>query len=306
MTGERAPATPARRTGSESVFARRVAGVFATRVLQFGSTIAVAFLLARLLGPEGRGAYSLLLLLPSTLFALAQFGLPSAVTYYAGSGRSLPSLMRIGAGATIGLSVVLVPLTLLVLPALEESVFQAAPGDLLRFALIAFPIQVASSLFGSMLWGRQLVRRYSFILVGQSLASLLAVLLLVGVAGLGVTGALIGQLVVTAASGAMVIWTVRSRAAVEERAEPPRQAAHTRELVAYGLKLYPSAVSTFLSYRSDLFLLGLLLGDAGSIGLYTLAVSLAEITFHVPDAIATILYPRVAGSKREEADSIAP
>ena len=94
MTAQGAGAPPARRTGNESVFARRVAGVFATRVLQFGSTIAVAFLLARLLGPEGRGAYSLLLLLPSTLFALAQFGLPSAVTYYAGSGRSLPSLMR--------------------------------------------------------------------------------------------------------------------------------------------------------------------------------------------------------------------
>ena len=298
-------------TSGASAFTRRVAGVFATRVLQFGSTIAVAFLLARLLGPDGRGAYSLLLLLPSTLFALAQFGLPSAVTYFSGSGSSLASLMRIGAGATIGLSVVLIPLTILALPALERSVFQAAPSDLLRFALIAFPIQLASSLFGSMLWGRQLVRRYSLVLAAQSIGSLLVVLLLVGAAGMGVTGALVGQLVVTGVTAVVVMYSVRQQAAREERAEATtdsarRPAANVRELLGYGIRLYPASISTFLSYRSDLFLLGLLVGDAAQIGLYTLAVSLAEITFHVPDAIATILYPRVAGSDRSEADRIIP
>src|SRR5207249_4857174 len=78
------------------------------------------------------------------------------------------------------------------------------------------------------------------------------------------------------------------------------------ELFSYGLRLYPASISTFLSYRSDLFLLGLLVGDAVAIGLYTLAVSLAELVFHVPDAIATILYPRVASAERAEADRIAP
>ncbi len=287
-------------------FARRVAGVFATRVLQFGSTITVAFLLARLLGPDGRGAYSLLLLLPSTLFALAQFGLPSAVTYYAGSGRSLASLMRVATGATLVLTAILVPATLLALPLLEGSVFQAAPPDLLRLALIALPIQLGASLFGSMLWGRQLVKRYSLILAAQSIGSLLMVVLLVGVADMGVGGALLGYLLVTGAAAVAVAWTVFGQAARESSASVERAATSPRELLGYGIRLYPASISTFLSYRSDLFLLGLLVGDAAQIGLYTLAVSLAEIVFHVPDAISTILYPRVAGSQREEADRIAP
>ncbi|HEX6128518.1 MAG TPA: polysaccharide biosynthesis C-terminal domain-containing protein [Candidatus Limnocylindria bacterium] len=293
-------------TPAATPFARRVAGVFVTRLLQFASTIAVAFLLARLLGPEGRGAYSLVLLLPSTLFALAQLGLPSAVTYFAGSGRSMRSLVVIAVASTVALTALLVPVALAVLPALEEGVFQAAPADLLRLALLALPIQLGASLFGSILWGRQLVRRYTLILAAQSIGSLVMVIVLVGMAGLGVFGALLGYLLVTGASAAAVILTVR-RSGLAEEAEPvQRPPARPRELLGYGLRLYPASLTTFLSYRSDLFLLGLLLGDAGAIGLYTLAVSLAEIVFHVPDAIATILYPRVAGAQREEADRIAP
>ena len=87
-------------TGAQS-FSSLVARVYATRLLQFACTVAVAFLLARLLGPDGRGVYSLLLLLPSTLFAVGQLGLPSALTFYAGAGRSLRSLVvaAIGLGA---------------------------------------------------------------------------------------------------------------------------------------------------------------------------------------------------------------
>jgi O-antigen/teichoic acid export membrane protein len=37
-----------------------------------------------------------------------------------------------------------------------------------------------------------------------------------------------------------------------------------------------------------------------------MAVSLAEISFQVPDSVATLFYPRVAGSARAEADRLAP
>src|SRR4029078_5175006 len=73
-------------------FSSQVARVYAARVLQFGGTFAVAFRLPRLLGPAGRGESSLLLLLPSTLFALGQLGLPSALTFFAGGGRSSASV----------------------------------------------------------------------------------------------------------------------------------------------------------------------------------------------------------------------
>lgn len=294
-------------SASES-FASQVTRVYATRLVQFGCTVAVAFLLARLLGPDGRGVYALLLLLPSTLFALGQLGLPSAITYFAGGGRSLGSLIRAAAALGAALAGGLLLLSLLLLPALQPVLFAAAPIDLLRVAALALPIQLAATFFGSMLWGRQMVRPYSRVLAIQSLAWLAAVAGLVGLADLGVAGALASYLVITGAGAlAIVILVLRRRAS--EAADPdahPRRPVAVGDLLAYGVRLYPAGIATFLSYRADLFLLSALLGDAGAIGLYAMAVSLAEITFQVPDSVATILYPRVAGSSRADADRMAP
>jgi O-antigen/teichoic acid export membrane protein len=314
-------------TGADS-FSSQVARVYATRLIQFGCTVAVAFLLARLLGPDGRGVYALLLLLPSTLFALGQLGLPSAITYFAGGGRSLGSLVRAALGLGVALSGGVLLVSLVALPPLQPILFSAAPLDLLRVAVLAFPIQVVATFFGSMLWGRRLVRPYSRILALQSLAWLAAVAGVVGIADLGVAGALASYLLVTGAGAVAVVAIVLRRSAREhaepaEPAEPaesleplepvaaselraPRRPVRAGELLGFGLRLYPAGVTTFLSYRADLFLLSALLGDAGAIGLYAMAVSLAEITFQVPDSVATLFYPRVAGSTRADADRMAP
>jgi stage V sporulation protein B len=298
-------------------FSAQVARVYATRLVQFGCTVAVAFLLARLLGPDGRGVYALLLLLPSTLFAIGQLGLPSAITYFAGARRSLGSLVRAASVLGAVLSGGLLLVSLVALPSLQPLLFGAAPLDLLWVAMLALPIQLTATFFGSMLWGRQEVRPYSRVLAIQSLAWLCAVGGVVGIADLGVPGALASYLVVTA-GGAVAVVTLVLRLRAREQAEagggeadsvvdrPAGRPVRVRDLLGYGLWLYPAGVATFLSYRADLFLLSALLGDAAAIGLYAMAVSLAEITFQVPDSVATLFYPRVAGSTRADADRLAP
>jgi O-antigen/teichoic acid export membrane protein len=42
------------------------------------------------------------------------------------------------------------------------------------------------------------------------------------------------------------------------------------------------------------------------VGLYSLAVRLAEITFYVPNSISAMLYPAISASDRREADRLAP
>lgn len=296
-------------TGTSS-FSSKVARVYATRLLQFACTVAVAFLLARLLGPDGRGVYSLLLLLPSTLFAIGQLGLPSALTFFAGAGRSLGSLLAAAIGLGAVLAGVLLVACLLALPALQPVLFDAAPLQLLQVAALALPIQLSASFFGSILWGRQLVRAYSRVLAVQSIGWLLAVGGLVGIAGLGVPGALASYLLITGGGALAVVGLAvreRSRERIVDTAiGTSREPIGAGTLLGYGLRLYPAGLTTFLSYRADLFLLSALLGDAGAIGLYALAVSLAEISFQVPDSVATVFYPRVAGSEVAAANRMAP
>jgi O-antigen/teichoic acid export membrane protein len=288
-------------------FSAQVARVYAARLLQFGSTVAVAFLLGRFLGTGGRGEYSLLLLLPSTLFALGHLGLPSALTFFAGSGRSVASLALAATGLVAALSAILVAGSLFALPWLQPLLFESVPLGLLQVATLAVPILLATSFFGSILWGRQLVRPYSRVLASQSVGWLLAVIGLVGVAGLGVRGALTAYLLVTGSGAvAVVMLALRERRREHTAAGESEAPVGIGSLLGYGLRLYPSGVTTFLSYRADLFLLSALRGDPAAIGLYAMAVALAEITFQVPDSVATLFYPRVAGAERAEADRLAP
>jgi len=294
-------------TESSRPFARRVAGVFTTRVAQFGIGIATSFLLSRLLGPEGRGAFALAILVPSMLFALGQLGLPAAFSFFAGRGRNGSSLFRYALTLGIAMPVLLLLTVALVLPALEASVLRDAPGDLVRVALLSLPFQFLASFFGAILIGRQSFLIYNAVLIAQSVASLAFVVVLVGAADLGAAGAVIGNVTVAAGGAAVVLFAVGRKFASDDSG----RSLGIGELARFGIRVYPASVTGFFSYRVDIFLLGFLLPGSTSeviamIGLYTLAVSLAELTFFVPDSVATVFFPRVAGADRRSADEMTP
>lgn len=286
-------------------FAQRVAGVFATRVVRFVLGFATSFLLARVLGPGGRGAYYLVSLTPTTLANLAQFGLPSAMSFFAGRGRSTRKLQAIALVLAIGLSVTLLLATLAVLPWLEETILKAAPDDLLRLALFSLPFQFLASFAGAILIGRQVMRNYNVILIVQSVLTLVLIVLLVGILGMGVFGAVLANLILAGAAAAATMNELRRINRDDPEAER-RPSVRVGELVAYGAKIYPASITSFFSYRADVFLLSALLGDPRPIGLYSLAVSMAELTFFVPDSVSTVFFPHIAGSERREADTMAP
>ena len=290
-------------TQAHDGFRRRVAGVFGTRVAQFVIGFANSFLLARLLGPAGRGAYYLVSLTPSMLVSLGQFGLPSALSFFAGRGRSITALLRTALIVGGGLSAGLIALTLVILPWLESTMLQAAPADLLRIALISVPFQFSAGFVGAVLIGRQVMRNYNLILIAQSIVALLATILLVAWLHLGVLGAVIGNILVALGGASAVAWEGRRLVRLENRSG---EGIRGRELLGYGMRLYPASVTSFLSYRLDVYLLGWLLADATQIGLYSMAVSLAELTFFVPDSVATVFFPRIAGAERLSADEMTP
>lgn len=284
-------------------FARRVAGVFATRVARFAIGFATSFLLAGMLLPEGRGEYALLVLVPGMLNALGQLGLPSAMSFFAGRGMRIDELQRLGWILTAGLSVALVGGTILLLPILTATVLQAVDEELIPLALASVPFQLSTAFAGSALIGRQEMRNYNLIVVAQSALMLVGVVVLVGWLDLGVAGALISYVAVAVVAA---VATAVELSRVVRSAPPEGPRVRFGPFVSYGLRIYPASVTGYFSYRADVLLLGAMLGDAASVGLYTFAVSLAELAFMVPDSVSTVFYPRVAGMDRRDADALAP
>jgi O-antigen/teichoic acid export membrane protein len=240
------------------------------------------------------------MLLPPTLYAVATFGLPSSSTFFSGRGRSLRSLRRVVLSMALLASAWLIALAIITIPALEHNILQTAPDDLLRLVLVAIPFQFSLSLIGSILFGRQIVRNYNLIVVGQSFGLFLGIIVFVGVLGLGVRGAVLSFVLVTALTSIAALLELR-RATSLDRLD--RQPVSYRELLTYGVKLYPSVVTGFFNSRADIFLLSWLLGSDTQVGLYAVAVGLAELTYYVPDAVSSVYFPRVASETREQANA---
>lgn len=294
-TGETAP-----KLSLPPTFGSRVAGVFVTRMFQFGFALLVTFALARLLGPAGRGIYYTLTLIPGTLYALATFGLPSSLTFFSGRGASIPALRRQALGLGLAASTWLIVGTVLLLPVLRETVLQTVPPGLLPWILATIPFQFTGSLLGTILYGRQEIRAYNLIQVAQSAATLVLILALVGGLGLGVFGAVLTYFA-SIALGAVGVLIELGRV-IRRRARNSEGSVSSRSILGYGFRLYPAVVTGFFNYRADVYLLNWWLNSAAATGLYSVAVSLAELTFYVPDSVSSIFLPRVAASSRENAD----
>ena len=303
----------------KSLFAGRVAQVFATKMAQFVLGAATLFLIARLLDTANDttpyGEYQLLLTWVGLLFAVGQLGMPAAMTYMAGRGRSVVSLERMALGLTLAISVVLGAAAIIALPLLRDSVLRALSGsqgttsdDLLRVVLIALPCQLIMQFAAGILYTRGYNRAFNAIQVAQAALMLILTLLLVGVFPLGVPGAVAGYLVASCAGALGAVVQVRRLARRPEGAKGP--AASAREFVSYGIRLYPQNVMSFFNYRVDVLILSWMLGYRADvlqlIAYYGIAVRLAEMTFYVPDAISAMLYPAISSSARHEADRFAP
>jgi O-antigen/teichoic acid export membrane protein len=296
VTAEVAASAPA-----PSGFVKKIAAIFAARVVVLVFSMATSLVITKLLVPEDRGQYVAVVTMPAMLMALALLGLPNAVNYFAGRGSSVASLIRASLLFTVAISALPVLAVWLALPLLEESILRAAPDHLARVMLLVVPAGILTSFGGTLLYGRQEVRVYNAVLVLQAIASLVGAIVLVGVLRLGVTGAVATSVCISIATAVIVMAEVLRLNRRDRRGSP----ASIRGLVSYGLRLYPASLSGYFNYRADNNIIQALAPSVGaaesSLGLYSFAVTMAEVVFLVPESVATMFLPRVAGSTAEEA-----
>lgn len=280
--------------GTVAVFGTRTAGL----ILAAGTT----FLLAHTLGPKDLGGYYLLVLVPTSMLALVSFGLPAAITYASGRGDDLDRLRTAALVLGLGLPLVVALALLPLAPLLGTTVLAAAPISLLPITVVAVPGIFVLAFSNSIILGRQRLRRYNSLLLGQAAALFAGQFAVVGIGHAGLIGALWTYVVVTTAMALLAAISVARLAPFRLRWDP----AVARGVLTYGIQLQPASLAGFFSYRADVFLISFFLRDAAALGVYGVAVSIAELCFYIPDAVSTVLFPRVAASDRAAAASFVP
>jgi len=278
-------------------------GFLSSAAQTFGSQIAVAvislgnaLIVARALGPTGRGDVVFLTTIAFIVSNLATVGVQEANVNVAGSH---PHLRRALATNSIILSFLFGCLAMVAVAVLVVLV-PAAGGDsktsLLALTLASLPGLVLSTNLRFLIQGD-----YGFAVT--NLVWVLPAIINISINGLfAIAGSLtVGTAVLTWIGGqllgtAILVWYVARRSVGFGR--PSLSLA--RGTLGFGLKSHVGRVMLLGNYRLDQWILGAIAG-AKELGLYSVAVAFAEGLFLLPTALSAVQRPDLVRASEGEA-----
>jgi len=280
-----------------SSFARRAFITGVTQVLSLILNLGISIIIARVLGPEGKGVYSITLLLPSLMVTLSHLGINFATVYYVAQ-RCFPKQEVLGnnvwlaswlgtAGGVVGGIIVFL---------FQDRVVPGVPRGYVFFALTLIPVELLFSYIQYFLLGLQRIKEFNTIVLIHKALSLILVAVVVWFMRGGVLGAVAASLVSwVLAAGLLFVTAARIAGGVSFRLN----LTYVRRALTFGVQTHLGNIFWFLTHRIDLLLVNGFLGPL-AVGFYSVGVALAEYLWMISQAASTVLLPKVAAETDED------
>jgi O-antigen/teichoic acid export membrane protein len=259
-----------------------------------GSVLALLamMLIARTLGSEGQGQYTMTIILPVMLFTMLNGGAPTSTVYYVAQKRySLQVIYSTNFYSALLLSLVAAAIGAMVVLFYQERFFEGVPQSLLLVVLLALPLIFVQRNLQTIFQGEEDFEKFNSIVILNQLGLLLFAALFVWFWDMGLRGA-----VISFVSTQLLIFlvTVRLVNKTYDLGFPSSfSSAYLKDCFSYGIKGHMSNVLTYFNYRIDLFVIAHLLDNA-AVGIYSIAVALVEKVWIVSQSVSAVLFARVA------------
>jgi O-antigen/teichoic acid export membrane protein len=271
-----------------SDFIRKVGETFVTRIFLIGIGLATSVIVARILGPEGRGLYAVSISLGALGVQFGNLGIYASNTYTVVRRReALPGLISNSLWASLILGVLAL--------ALFYGVFFIWPnliqiqGLLLFSVLISVPFGLVFLLLENLLIGLQDVHSYNMIEIGNRILSLILIGAMILFHTVTVETIYLCSLISIMGGSTWVL----ARLKIRFSPFPAPSVTLFKENLKYGLKAYFASLLAFVVLRADLFIIQYMLGTKQT-GFYSIAVAVADLMCLLPVVIGTILFPRLS------------
>lgn len=252
--------------------------------------------LARLLGPDAKGRFTLILLLSQLAAVLAGWGMDAALGVVA--GRSRDDARRGFANAVLWTGVVggfavVVSCWLYGLPTDTRpagplvALIPNLSGAQFLFAALAIPGELGFAIALYALLGRRRVSAYNLIRLLRRATLLVLIVGAAAVARLSLDVAVVCNLIALGLTAAAIFAAAQRDGIASFR---PSGSLLVEEL-RFGTQVLPGTIAERLQLRSDAFLLNLLVSVRAT-GVYSVTSGLAETLWYVPNALGTIMFSR--------------
>lgn len=294
-------------------FIKNVGWIFSGRVLSFIIGIGASIIIARGLGPTGKGELTLLMLIPTTLFILTHFGVSKANIYFLNRKKmSLQSISNANLFLFLILSAVSIVIYAVVVAFLRNNLLQQIEISLIVLAAVVLPLQFFNSYFGSFLQAYQWMKENSIIGVLSSALNLPLLILGIYILHLSVMGALLASIISSFFGCLLILWYVKKLScqnskidsyknsfSFRDKSPDEKQINVIKSLLTFSSRIYVSGMMWFFILRIDMYMVSYFLGVT-DLGYYSLSVGIAENLWLIPGAVATVLLPTVSSMKQKE------
>lgn len=272
-------------------FARNVSITLATRIAILMVGLATSVIMARALGPEGKGLFSLAVLVASITFAMTNLGIGTASGYLLGRKRA--SFEEL-AGNWLSLSLVIgvgtLAVSMMLAPVLAPHFVPAVPLAAIAVSLVCVPFLNLSTNFQMLFRANNDFQSFNLVEALQPGAFFVlfvaaAIVLSDRLFGASVAVYLLSTII--AGIGAVLLVARSSRLAFRWNG------ALVKEALGFGVQQNLANFLNLLNYRFDMLLVNYFL-DPKFVGFYSISVVIAEKLWYVPNILSAVLHPRVA------------
>jgi len=269
---------------------------FFIRVTNIVLALFSSVIVARILGPTGKGICALAVLLPTLLMALFNIGVGVASVYYIAKKKYSPKeVFGINIIFSIVISIVAILVGLIIVFFFGNRIFPGIEKEYLLLALLLTPLYIFLNFILSILLAIQKIKKYNLVSFIQEVIYLFLVAIFIWGLHLGVKTVIIIEF--SSFSVACVIlffWTLLETKGISFKFNQE----HLKEISLYGAKIYLANIVSFFRKRFDMFLVNFFLNPT-AIGFYSTAVGLSERILLMAQSSGIVLFPRVSSEKDE-------
>jgi O-antigen/teichoic acid export membrane protein/O-antigen ligase len=273
-----------------------VGGTLGARLAATLFSFAAGVIAARSLGAHGRGVLAVLVAVPALFSVIGVLGLDTANLRFA--GRSHTAFRQVVGRAVIfsliagGVLAAAWWLAGLRWPAVWLGL---TPGQALLSAALC-PPSVLLSLLAAAEIGRNRTVVYNLVTVGTMIIYLAGVMALLAADRVTITGCFVSY-AASQVAGIVVLLILAGR-----RVQPHGPGVPLREYSGYALRAYLPNVAQYGMLRMDVPLIQVLAGTT-AVGLYSVALPIAECLLLIPVTVALVMFPGVTSGRVDWADA---
>lgn len=271
-------------------FIQDALGLMGNRFATTGLSLLTGVVLARSLGPEGRGLIAAALVYPGIFISLTEMGVRQSAIFYLGK-HICTDRQVVGAVSSLLLLTASVGLCVTTGAMLATGNESLTP-TIIALAVASIPLALVKNYSAGIFLGKRLVGQFTRISRMAETQRLLMVSVLVWWLGFGVPGALIATLLSSLVVAGYAIWRIRAIASIR----PSWHWASMRLLLFKGAGYAVALFMLTFNQQVDIALMERL-SSSVEIGVYTVALAVAHLTWMMPQSITTALFSHGASAK---------